>query len=224
MNKITNIEDAVKLCHNKVTIYGWLKELNIDTIDGSDANSIIITYKGVVDIGNALIKFYGKDYNTSSTFASTVDTLDKLEANIKTISCNGEIQQDNFGDKLSVVYLEGSVRNSESIRCDYIATSHSPTRGIYGDVVGVALKDEDQELQILIINEYHNIIKLRHEYPRRIPDNTTVSLIVDIKPHESMRPDMFISVIAYSEDQIDKSVIDQALLEHEIYISTFSEQ
>ena len=115
MNKITNIEDAVKLCHNKVTIYGWLKELNIDTIDGSDANSIIIAYKGVVDIGNALIKFYGKDYNTSSTFASTVDTLDKLEANIKTISYNGEIQQDNFGDKLSVVYLEGSIRNSESI-------------------------------------------------------------------------------------------------------------
>ena len=57
MRIIDTIESASEVCCNAISGCGVLSELNIDIIDKGD--SATIKYKGVIDINNAFVKFYG---------------------------------------------------------------------------------------------------------------------------------------------------------------------
>ena len=197
---------------------GTLKELNIDT---SERDGIMyVSYKGVIDIGGANIKFYDKITNMASSFKSRVDALKSLRANIFTISNNGTIEKTEYNDSADMVYAIGAVKSFDSIGITYINKAeryeHS---GLIGRVIGHVTSTQDNIAEILIINEYHNVIRLPYE-DVDIKVGQTYDMYLDVRSHESERPDIYIQYVEQKED-IAQDVVDQALLEHQIYLSTF---
>ena len=117
-SKIKNLDDAIASCTNYVETYGVLSELNIDIIEQGE--KIVVKYKGVVDINNAFIKIYGSTNNNSLSFASTINTLKSLEAEIITMSNNGEVVDTKYNHHASVVYLKGKLVSMDAIKVEYI--------------------------------------------------------------------------------------------------------
>ena len=111
-SKIKNLDDAIASCTNYVETYGVLSELNIDIIEQGE--KIVVKYKGVVDINNAFIKIYGSTNNNSLSFATTINTLKSLEAEIITMSNNGEVVDTKYFrfcvDRVKTLEAEGKFR------------------------------------------------------------------------------------------------------------------
>lgn len=74
--------------------------------------------------------------------------------------------------------------------------------------------------EILIINEYHNVIKLPYDYDVVLQQGKTYEMYLNVRTTESERPFIYIQYVEQKED-IAQDVVDQALLEHRIYLSTF---
>ena len=81
MRIIDTIESASELCRNKISGCGVLSELNIDIIDKGD--SATIKYKGVIDVNNAFIKFYGSVSSGANMFSSLLANFLMSQVNLR---------------------------------------------------------------------------------------------------------------------------------------------
>lgn len=218
---ISTIEDAIKLCKNEVILKGVLSELDIDVRRTSD-NDITLTYKGVVDVNDSYISFYGRVSNGSSMFTSVAKELNALESEIKTESEDGEVVDTSYSNKASRIYMHGGIISPNSIRADYIsASTFHPS--FLAHIVGVYLGKHDDVDRILIINPYyHNIIHVKcdGDYSKLI--NKTVCVDMDISPYNEDMPPIGVVNIYKASEQISPNVIDQAKLEHDIYLESMS--
>lgn len=216
---ITTIEQAIQYCGNDVRMCGVLKELNIDTYERDGI--IYVQYKGVIDVGGANIKFYDKITNMISTFKSRIDVLKKLQANILTISENGSIDRTKYNRDADMVYAIGCTKSFDSVSITYINKAESYEHsGLFGKVIGYVTNIKDNIAEILIINEYHNIIKLPYDYDLVLQQGKTYEMYLNVRATESARPFIYIQYVEQKEN-IMQDVVNQALLEHQIYLSTF---
>ena len=105
MRIIDTIESASELCRNKISGCGVLSELNIDIIDKGD--SATIKYKGVIDVNNAFIKFYGSVSSGANMFTPIARKLSDVTSELEVLCNNGEIVETKHNDVASVIYFEG---------------------------------------------------------------------------------------------------------------------
>ena len=238
MRIIDTIELASELCRNKISGYGILSELNIDIIDKGD--SATIKYKGVIDVNNAFIKFYGSVSSGANMFSSTARKLSDVTSELEVLCNNGEIVETKHNDVASVIYFEGELMSSDSIRLTYFnneviltyfnnEVTQPYNMGIISDVVGIV--DEVDKLNdnirlFIINNNYHRMIEVNGATTINL-DNVHNGDVVrcqfntfgyrDICP-----PIQCTHCWAIDGIRIAQDVIEQAKKEHDIYIKSLS--
>ena len=137
MRIIDTIESASKICCNVISGCGVLSELNVDIIDKGD--SATIKYKGVIDINNAFIKFYGSVSSGANMFTPVARKLSDVTSELEVLCNNGEIVETKRNDVASIIYFEGELLSSDSIRLTYFnnVATQPYDMTITSDVVGV---------------------------------------------------------------------------------------
>ena len=229
MRIIDTIESASELCRNKISGYGVLSELNIDIIDKGD--SATIKYKGVIDINNAFIKFYGSVSSGANMFSSTARKLSDITSELEVLCNNGEIVETKHNDVASVIYFEGELMSSDSIRLTYFNNEATQPydMGIIDDVVGIV--DEVDKLNgnirlFIINNNYHRMIEVNGAATINLDDVHNGDVIrchFDIFGYGDICPPIQCTRYwALDGISIEQNVIEQAKKEHDIYIKSLS--
>lgn len=221
---ITKIEEAIGICENQVTLIGVLTELNID-VRNLQNETVSVNYKGVVDCHNAFIKIYGRFTNNDMIFKRAVNSLNSLTANIKTLSENGEITNTTYSKTASMVYVEGKFTSSHSINSDYISstTKTQEESALYGGIIGVPLEwtDDKQVKMLILTHHYHNILTFDCFEPHKELKGKTIYMESMYNSYDNGQYEPIVMVtVKIMDDQIDQSVIDQALTEHDIFIAS----
>ena len=229
MRILDTIESASELCRNKISGCGILSELNIDIIDKGD--SATIKYKGVIDINNAFVKFYGSVSSGANMFSSTARKLSDVTSELEVLCNNGEIVETKHNDVASVIYFEGELMSSDSIRLTYFnsVATQPYDMGIVNDVVGIV--DEVDKLNnnirlFIINNNYHRMIEVNGAATINLDDVHNSDIVRcqfntfgygDICP-----PIQCTHCWAIDGISIEQDVIEQAKKEHDIYIKSLS--
>ena len=229
MRIIDTIESASELCRNKISGCGVLSELNIDIIDKGD--SATIKYKGVIDVNNAFIKFYGSVSSGANMFSSTARKLSDVTSELEVLCNNGEIVETKHNDVASVIYFEGELMSSESMRLTYFnnAVTQPYDMEITSDVIGIV--DEVDKLNdnirlFIINNNYHRMIEIEGAATINlgdVNDGDVVRCHLDIFGYQDICPPIQ-CVHCWTLDgiNIEQDVIEQAKKEHDIYIKSLS--
>lgn len=229
MRIIDTIESASEVCCNIISGCGVLSELNIDIIDKGD--SATIKYKGVIDINNAFIKFYGSVSSGANMFSATARKLSDVTSELEVLCNSGEIVETKHSDVASVICFEGELMSSDSVRLTYFsdAVTQPYDIGIAIDVVGIV--DEVDKLNnnirlFIINNNYHRMIEINGAATIEL-DNVHNGDVVrchfdtfgygDICP-----PIQCTHCWALDGIRIEQDVIEQAKKEHDIYIKSLS--
>lgn len=222
---VNSIDDAIALCENQVTLIGVLTELNIDIKNISHTDNVTVLYRGVVDCHNAFIKIYGRFTNNDMIFERAVQSLNNLTANIRTLSENGEITDTTYSKTASMVYVEGKFTSSHSINADYISstTKTQEESALYGDIIGVPLEwtDDKQVKMLILTHHYHNILTFDCFEPHKELKGKTIYMESMYNPYDNGQYEPIVmATVNVMKEQIDQSVIDQALTEHDIFIAS----
>ena len=229
MRIIDTIESASELCRNKISGCGILSELNIDIIDKGD--SATIKYKGVIDINNAFVKFYGSVSSGANMFSPTARKLSDVTSEFEVLCNNGEIVETKHNDVASVVYFEGELMSSDSIRLTYFnsVATQPYDMGIISDVVGIV--DEVDKLNnnirlFIIDNNYHRMIEINGAATINLNDvhnGDVVRFHFDTFGYEDICPPIqYTHCYTLDDIRIEQAVIEQAKKEHDIYIKSLS--
>ena len=229
MRIIDTIESASELCRNKISGCGVLSELNIDIIDKGD--SATIKYKGVIDINNAFIKFYGSVSSGANMFSPNARKLSDVTSELEVLCNNGEIVETKHNDVASVVYFEGELMSSDSIRLTYFnsVATQPYDMGIISDVVGIV--DEVDKLNnnirlFIIDNNYHRMIEINGAATINLNDvhnGDVVRCHFDTFGYEDICPPIqYTHCYTLDDIRIEQAVIEQAKKEHDIYIKSLS--
>ena len=229
MRIIDTIESASELCRNKISGCGILSELNIDIIDKGD--SATIKYKGVIDINNAFVKFYGSVSSGANMFSPTARKLSDVTSELEVLCNNGEIVEARHNDVASVVYFEGELMSSDSIRLTYFnsVATQPYDMGIISDVVGIV--DEVDKLNgnirlFIINNNYHRMIEVNGAATIDLNDvhnGDVVRCHFDTFGYEDICPPIqYTHCYTLDDIRIEQAVIEQAKKEHDIYIKSLS--
>ena len=229
MRIIDTIESASELCRNKISGCGILSELNIDIIDRGD--SATIKYKGVIDINNAFVKFYGSVSSGANMFSPTARKLSDVTSELEVLCNNGEIVEARHNDVASVVYFEGELMSSDSIRLTYFnsVATQPYDMGIISDVVGIV--DEVDKLNgnirlFIINNNYHRMIEVNGAATINLNDvhnGDVVRCHFDTFGYEDICPPIqYTHCYTLDDIRIEQAVIEQAKKEHDIYIKSLS--
>ena len=238
MRILDTIESASELCRNKISGCGVLSELNIDIIDKGD--SATIKYKGVIDVNNAFIKFYGSVSSGANMFTSTARKLSDVTSELEVLCNNGEIIETKHNDVASVIYFEGELMSSDSIRLTYFNNEVILTyfnneviqphdMGIVNDVVGIV--DEVDKLNnnirlFIINNNYHRMIEINGASTielDNVHNGDVVRCHFDTFGYEDICPPIrYTHCWAIDGISIEQDVIEQAKKEHDIYIKSLS--
>ena len=229
MRIIDTIESASELCRNKISGCGVLSELNIDIIDKGD--SATIKYKGVIDVNNAFIKFYGSVSSGANMFSSTARKLSDVTSELEVLCNNGEIVETKHSDVASVIYFEGELMSSDSMRLTYFnnAVTQPYDMEITSDVIGVIdeVDEINNNLRLFIINNnYHRMIEIEGAATINlgdVNDDDVVRCHFDIFGYQDICPPIQ-CVHCWTLDgiRIEQDVIEQAKKEHDIYIKSLS--
>ena len=229
MRIIDTIESASEVCCNIISGCGILSELNIDIIDKGD--SATIKYKGVIDINNAFVKFYGSVSSGANMFSPTARKLSDVTSELEVLCNNGEIVETKHNDVASVVYFEGELMSSDSIRLTYfnsIATQPHDM-GIISNVIGVV--DEVDKLNdnirlFVINNNYHRMLEINGAATidlDNVHNGDVVRWRFDTFGYEDICPPIQCTHCYTLDDiRIEQDVIEQAKKEHDIYIKSLS--
>ena len=229
MRIIDTIESASELCRNEISGCGILSELNIDIIDKGD--SATIKYKGVIDINNAFVKFYGSVSSGANMFSPTARKLSDVTSELEVLCNNGEIVETKHNDVASVVYFEGELMSSDSIRLTYFnsVATQPYDMGIISDVVGIV--DEVDKLNnnirlFIIDNNYHRMIEINGAATINLNDvhnGDVVRCHFDTFGYEDICPPIqYTHCYTLDDIRIEQAVIEQAKKEHDIYIKSLS--
>ena len=229
MRIIDTIESASEVCCNKISGCGVLSELNIDIIDKGD--SATIKYKGVIDVNNAFIKFYGSVSSGANMFSSTARKLSDVTSELEVLCNNGEIVETKHSDVASVIYFEGELMSSDSIRLTYFnnAITQPYDMEITSDVIGVVdeVDEVNNNLRLFIINNnYHRMVEIEGAAIvnlDNVNDGDVVRCHLDTFGYQDISPPIQCTY-CYTLDgiNIEQDVIEQAKKEHDIYIKSLS--
>ena len=229
MRIIDTIESASEVCCNKISGCGVLSELNIDIIDKGD--SATIKYKGVIDVNNAFIKFYGSVSSGANMFSSTARKLSDVTSELETLCNNGEIVETKHSDVASVIYFEGELMSSDSMRLTYFNNEviQPYDMEITSDVVGIvdAVDEVNNNLRLFIINNnYHRMVEIEGAAIvnlGNVNDGDVVRCHLDTFGYQDISPPIQCTY-CYTLDgvSIEQDVIEQAKKEHDIYIKSLS--
>ena len=229
MRIIDTIESASEICCNKISGCGVLSELNIDIIDKGD--SATIKYKGVIDVNNAFIKFYGSVSSGANMFSSTARKLSDVTSELETLCNNGEIVETKHSDVASVIYFEGELMSSDSMRLTYFNNEviQPYDMEITSDVVGIvdAVDEVNNNLRLFIINNnYHRMVEIEGAAIvnlNNVNDGDVVRCHLDTFGYQDICPPIQCTY-CYTLDgiNIEQDVIEQAKKEHDIYIKSLS--
>ena len=229
MRIIDTIESASGVCCNKISGCGVLSELNIDILDKGD--SATIKYKGVIDVNNAFIKFYGSVSSGANMFSSTARKLSDVTSELETLCNNGEIVETKHSDVASVIYFEGELTSSDSMRLTYFNNEviQPYDMEITSDVVGIvdAVDEVNNNLRLFIINNnYHRMVEIEGAAIvnlGNVNDGDVVRCHLDTFGYQDICPPIQCTY-CYTLDgiNIEQAVIEQAKKEHDIYIKSLS--
>ena len=229
MRIINTIESASEVCRNKISGCGVLSELNIDIIDKGD--SATIKYKGVIDVNNAFIKFYGSVSSGANMFSSTARKLSDVTSELEVLCNNGEIVETKHNDVASVIYFEGELTSSDSIRLTYFnsVVTQPHDMEITSDVVGIIdeVDEVNNNLRLFIINNnYHRMVEIGGAAIvnlDNVNDGDVVRCHLDTFGYQDICPPIQCTY-CYTLDgiRIEQDVIEQAKKEHDIYIKSLS--
>ena len=229
MRIIDTIESASEICCNKISGCGVLSELNIDIIDKGD--SATIKYKGVIDVNNAFIKFYGSVSSGANMFSSTARKLSDVTSELETLCNNGEIVETKHSDVASVIYFEGELTSSDSMRLTYFNNEviQPYDMEITSDVVGIVdeVDEVNNNLRLFIINNnYHRMVEIEGAAIvnlGNVNDGDVVRCHLDTFGYQDICPPIQCTY-CYTLDgiNIEQAVIEQAKKEHDIYIKSLS--
>ena len=229
MRIIDTIESASEVCCNKISGCGVLSELNIDIIDKGD--SATIKYKGVIDVNNAFIKFYGSVSSGANMFSSTARKLSDVTSELEVLCNNGEIVETKRSDVASVIYFEGELTSSDSMRLTYFNNEviQPYDMEITSDVVGIvdAVDEVNNNLRLFIINNnYHRMVEIEGAAIvnlGNVNDGDVVRCHLDTFGYQDICPPIQCTY-CYTLDgiNIEQDVIEQAKKEHDIYIKSLS--
>ena len=229
MRIIDTIESASEVCCNIISGCGILSELNIDIIDKGD--SATIKYKGVIDVNNAFIKFYGSVSSGANMFSSTARKLSDVTSELETLCNNGEIVETKHNDVASVVYFEGELMSSDSMRLTYFNNEviQPYDMEIASDVVGIVdeVDEVNNNLRLFIINNnYHRMVEIEGAAIvnlDNVNDGDVVRCHLDTFGYQDICPPIQCTY-CYTLDgiNIEQAVIEQAKKEHDIYIKSLS--
>ena len=229
MRIINTIESASEVCRNRISGCGVLSELNIDIIDKRD--SATIKYKGVIDVNNAFIKFYGSVSSGANMFSPVARKLSDVTSELEILCNNGEIIETRHNDVASVIYFEGELTSSDSMRLTYFNNEVIQPYGgeITCDVIGIV--DEVDKLNdnirlFIINNNYHRMIEVNGAATIDLADvhnGDVVRCHFDIFGYQDICPPRQ-RTYCYTLDgiNIEQDVIEQAKKEHDIYIKSLS--
>ena len=229
MRIIDTIESASEICCNKISGCGVLSELNIDIIDKGD--SATIKYKGVIDVNNAFIKFYGSVSSGANMFSSTARKLSDVTSELEVLCNNGEIVETKHSDVASVIYFEGELMSSNSMRLTYFnnVVTQPYDMEITSDVVGIVdgVDEVNNNLRLFIINNnYHRMVEIEGAAIvnlGNVNDGDVVRCHLDTFGYQDVCPPIQCTY-CYTLDgiNIEQAVIEQAKKEHDIYIKSLS--
>ena len=229
MRIIDTIESASEVCCNKISGCGVLSELNIDIIDKGD--SATIKYKGVIDVNNAFIKFYGSVSSGANMFSSTARKLSDVTSELETLCNNGEIVETKHNYVASVIYFEGELMSSNSMRLTYFnsVVIQPYDMEITSDVVGIVdeVDEVNNNLRLFIINNnYHRMVEIEGAAIvnlNNVNDGDVVRCHLDTFGYQDICPPIQCTY-CYTLDgiNIEQAVIEQAKKEHDIYIKSLS--
>ena len=229
MRIIDTIESASEVCRNKISGCGVLSELNIDIIDKGD--SATIKYKGVIDVNNAFIKFYGSVSSGANMFSSIARKLSDVTSELEVLCNNGEIVETKHNDVASVIYFEGELMSSDSIRLTYFnnAVTQPYDMEITSDVIGIVdeVDEINSNLRLFVINNnYHRMIEIEGAAIvnlNNVDDGDVVRCHLDTFGYQDISPPIQCTY-CYTLDgiSIEQDVIEQAKKEHDIYIKSLS--
>ena len=229
MRIIDTIESASEVCCNKISGCGVLSELNIDIIDKGD--SATIKYKGVIDVNNAFVKFYGSVSSGANMFSSTARKLSDVTSELEVLCNNGEIVETKHSDVASVIYFEGELMSSDSIRLTYFNNEviQPYDMEITSDVVGIVdeVDEVNNNLRLFIINNnYHRMVEIEGAAIvnlGNVNDGDVVRCHLDTFGYQDASPPIQCTY-CYTLDgiNIEQDVIEQAKKEHDIYIKSLS--
>ena len=229
MRILDTIESASELCRNKISGCGVLSELNIDIIDKGD--SATIKYKGVIDVNNAFIKFYGSVSSGANMFSSTARKLSDVTSELETLCNNGEIVETKHSDVASVIYFEGELTSSDSMRLTYFNNEviQPYDMEITSDVVGIvdAVDEVNNNLRLFIINNnYHRMVEIEGAAIvnlGNVNDGDVVRCHLDTFGYQDICPPIQCTHCWTLDGiSIEQDVIEQAKKEHDIYIKSLS--
>ena len=229
MRIINTIESASEVCRNRISGCGVLSELNIDIIDKRD--SATIKYKGIIDVNNAFIKFYGSVSSGANMFSSTARKLSDVTSELETLCNNGEIVETKHSDVASVIYFEGELMSSDSMRLTYFNNEviQPYDMEITSDVVGIVdeVDEVNNNLRLFIINNnYHRMVEIEGAAIvnlNNVNDGDVVRCHLDTFGYQDICPPIQCTY-CYTLDgiNIEQAVIEQAKKEHDIYIKSLS--
>ena len=229
MRIINTIESASELCRNKISGCGVLSELNIDIIDKGD--SATIKYKGVIDVNNAFIKFYGSVSSGANMFTPIARKLSDVTSELEVLCNNGEIVETRHNDVASVIYFEGELTSSDSIRLTYFNNEviQPYDMEITSDVIGIIdeVDKVNSNLRLFIINNnYHRMVEIKGAAIvnlGNVNDGDVVRCHLDTFGYQDICPPIQCTY-CYTLDgiRIEQDVIEQAKKEHDIYIKSLS--
>ena len=227
MRIIDTIESASEICCNVLSGCGVLSELNVDIIDKGD--SATIKYKGVIDINNAFIKFYGSVSSGANMFTSIARKLSDVTSELEVLCNNGEIVETKHNDVASIIYFEGELISSDSIRLTYFNSvdTHIYDMAITSDVVGVVdmVNRIENNLRLFVINNnYHRMIEIDgadNTKLNNIHNGDVVRCHFDTFGYQDVYPPIQCTYCYPLDDiKIEQSVIEQAEKEYDIYIKS----
>ena len=229
MRIIDTIESASKICCNVISGCGILSELNVDIIDKGD--SATIKYKGVIDLNNAFIKFYGSVSSGANMFTPVARKLSDVTSELEVLCNNGEIVETKRNNVASIIYFEGELISNDSIRLTYFndVATQPYDMTIKSDVVGVVdvVDKINNNLSLFIINNnYHRMIELHGAANVKLGDvhyDDVVRCHFDTFGYQYLYPPIQCTY-CYTLDgiKIEQDVIEQAKKEHDIYIKSLS--
>ena len=228
-SKIKNLDDAIASCANYVETYGVLSELNIDIIEQGE--KVVVKYKGVVDINNAFIKIYGSTNNNSMTFATTINTLKSLEAEIITMSNNGEVVDTKYNRHASVVYLKGKLVSMDAIKVEYINSAPHTLLHKRNSMFIVGLVEdfniEEKWIDLFVFNDYyHQRIRITIDPNTcwsKLNPNDVIRCWFGLKSYDTMYPPIQCTNFEKTDILISDKVTNQAKQEYEIYQHTLEQ-
>ena len=164
-------------------------------------------------------------------FSSTARKLSDVTSELETLCNKGEIVETKHSDVASVIYFEGELMSSDSMRLTYFNNEviQPYDMEITSDVVGIVdeVDEVNNNLRLFIINNnYHRMVEIEGAAIvnlNNVNDGDVVRCHLDTFGYQDICPPIQCTY-CYTLDgiNIEQAVIEQAKKEHDIYIKSLS--